>query len=167
MSYASFGFIALALAAYYVYYFKFGGKDRAMKGFGLRPGEGIVAVYHASYVPEDNLGKDIALGVVGMRRRGLTMTITFTDQGHVLLGNQENKTEPRRYQPHELNLRNSPKKMSGRLAGPKGLEKVDSIVLISSDAGEEHLSLVTSGVQALRDFVAGGQAHPGHAAVGV
>lgn len=159
MSYASFGLIALALGAYYIYYFKFGGKERALKRFGLRPGENTMAVYHASYIPEDNMGKDLALGLVGMRRRGLSMTITFTDTGEILLGNQENKTEPRRYQAHEISVRQSPKKMSGRLAGPKGLEKIESIVLITPDAGQEHLALATSGVQALRDFAESGRAH--------
>lgn len=152
-----FGFFGVALVAYYVYYFKFGGKERAHARFGMRPDEKPAAVYHASYVVEDNFKKDLALGVVGMSRRGMTMTMTFTDQGYLVLGNQENKSKPRRYQPHQVAVRNSPKEMKGRMAGPQGLEKIRSIIMLTPDAGEEHLAIVASGVEALREFATGGQ----------
>lgn len=144
------------MAAFYAYYFFLGGKERAHKRFGLLEGERQVAIYHASYIPEDNLKKDLALGVVGMKRRGMTMTVTLTDQGYLVLGNQENKSTPRRYLPHQIAVRDSSKEMSGRLAGPKGLEKIRALILVTPDAGEEHLAMVTSGVQALHDFAAQG-----------
>lgn len=160
MGYGMFGLIGVALAAYYIYYFKFGGKERAHQKFGLRPDEAAKAVYHAQYVLKQSVGKEIAMGLVGMSQRGMAMTVTFSDQGYLLLGNQENKSKPRRYQPHQVAVRDSSRKVSGRIAGPAGLEKLVSIVLLTPDAGEEHLALAASGVQALREFATGDQVQP-------
>lgn len=150
---------AVVMGGYYIYYTKFGGKARAektmRKTFGLAEGEQYLTIIPCYYALERKLGKEIALGAIGMKTSAMNLSIVITDQNRLIFANQQNGEKPMGFAPHQVRLFHSERpRASKRLVSQTGkLEKTETIV-IETPAGANHYEMPESGIQAIRDWLA-------------
>lgn len=158
------GAVVLCLGGYYAYYFLLGGKERAAQSYrdnmGLWEGEDILALFNAYYALEKKLGKDIALGAVGMQRNAMHLKIGLTSRNRMVIGYEQNDSPPQGYEPDQVRVSDSPRPRKQKtLAGPSGLEKTETIMIETPD-GVNHYEVPGGAAQAIRDWAQAG--HPAH-----
>lgn len=159
--YAYFLLPILAVAGYWFWWTKLGGKGRFIdkwnESFDFREGELPHVVYNCCHAIETTTLGDAARAAMGTTLRGSYFLLCFTNQNRMILGRQETGGPPRAFEVGEVELFRSDRDFnkSFRLTNPQGIPEKIQLVGLRSGGNEIHFVTVRSGFEDIERWMRG------------